>query len=156
MGIPMTKEGFDALHQELNQLRQVERIKIVDEIEAAREHGDLKENAEYHAAKERQAFIEGRISEIEGKIAHAEVIDTSKLSGTRITFGATVVLYDTDEDQEISYRIVGEDESDLAQQKLSCTSPIAKAIIGKEEGDEVQIKTPGGLRTLEICEVSFK
>lgn len=156
MKIPMTREGQDALRKELDQLKKVERPKVVNEIEEARAHGDLKENAEYHAAKEKQGFIEGRIREIQGKLSHAEVIDVASLSGDRVTFGATVKILDFEDDTEKTYMIVGDDESDLNEGKISYSSPIAKALIGKEEGAEVVIKAPGGAREVEILSVSFK
>ena len=152
---PMTVQGHRAMREELDQLKKVERPKIVKEIEVARAHGDLKENAEYHAAKEKQGFVEGRIREIEAKIAHAEVIDVTQLSGDRVVFGATVTICDVESEEEETYKIVGEDESDLAQQKLSLKSPLARALIGKEEGDEVVIHTPGGKRTVVLVEVSY-
>lgn len=156
MQIPMTAEGYRALREELDRLKKVERHKIVSEIETARAHGDLKENAEYHAAKEKQSFVEGRIKEIEIKLANAEVIDVTKLSGDRVMFGATVTIYDFDSDEEVNYKIVGDDESDLKHNKISFSSPIARALIGKSEGDETTIKAPGGDRVVEIIEVEFK
>ncbi len=155
MKIPMTREGQDALRKELDNLKKVERPKVVAEIEEARAHGDLKENAEYHAAKEKQGFIEGRIREIQGKLSHAEVIDVSTLSGDRVTFGATVTILDFEDDTEKTYKIVGDDEADLSKGMISFNSPIAKAMIGKEEGAEVVIKAPGGSREVEILEVKF-
>lgn len=156
MQIPMTAEGYRALREELDRLKKVERHKIVSEIETARAHGDLKENAEYHAAKEKQSFVEGRIKEIEIKLANAEVIDVTKLNGDRVMFGATVTIYDFDSDEEVNYKIVGDDESDLKHNKISFSSPIARALIGKSEGDETTIKAPGGDRVVEIIEVEFK
>lgn len=156
MRIPMTAEGYRSLRDELDNLKKVERPKIVNEIEVARAHGDLKENAEYHAAKEKQGFVEGRIKEVEAKLANAEVIDVAKLSGDRVLFGATVTIFDVDADEEKTYKIVGDDESDLKLSKISFSSPIAKALIGKSEGDETTIKAPGGDRLVEIVEVEFK
>ena len=153
--IPMTKEGKRRLQEELDELKKVERPKVVDEIETARAHGDLSENAEYHAAKEKQSFVEGRIQELQAKISNAQVIDVGSLSGDRVMFGATVTLYDFDKDEEVTYKIVGDDESDIKDNKISYASPIAKALIGKEVAQEVQIKTPGGTRTFEIVEVEF-
>jgi len=152
----MTAEGYRALRDELENLKKVERPKIVSEIETARAHGDLKENAEYHAAKEKQGFVEGRIQEIEAKLSNAEVIDVTKLGGDRVVFGATVTIFDIDTDEEKTYKIVGDDESDLKESKISFSSPIAKALIGKSEGDETTIKAPGGDRLVEIVEVEFK
>lgn len=153
--IPMTKEGKKRLQAELEQLKKVERPKVIDEIETARAHGDLSENAEYHAAKERQSFVEGRIQELQAKISNAQVIDVASLSGDRVMFGATITLYDFDKDEEVTYKIVGDDESDIKENKISFASPIAKALIGKEVAQEVQIRTPGGTRTVEIVDVEF-
>ncbi|MEZ4460397.1 MAG: transcription elongation factor GreA [bacterium] len=155
MKIPMTSEGYRSLRDELDQLKKVERPKIVQEIEVARAHGDLKENAEYHAAKEKQGFVEGRIREIEAKLSNAEVIDVTQLSGTRVVFGCTVTVIDSETDEEKTYKIVGDDEADLKAGKISFNSPIARALIGKEEGDETIIKAPGGDRAVEIGEVSY-
>ena len=155
MKIPMTSEGYRSLRDELDQLKKVERPKIVQEIEVARAHGDLKENAEYHAAKEKQGFVEGRIREIEAKLSNAEVIDVTQMSGTRVVFGCTVVVIDSETDEEKTYKIVGDDEADLKAGKISFNSPIARALIGKEEGDETIIKAPGGDRAVEIGEVSY-
>jgi transcription elongation factor GreA len=151
----MTKEGKKRLQEELDELKKVERPKVVDEIETARAHGDLSENAEYHAAKEKQSFVEGRIQELQAKISNAQVIDVGSLSGDRVMFGATVTIYDFDKDEEVTYKIVGDDESDIKEKKISYASPIAKALIGKEVAQEVQIKTPGGTRTVEIVDVEF-
>ena len=152
---PMTPQGHAALKAELDQLRKVERMKIVQEIEEARAHGDLKENAEYHAAKEKQGFIEARIRDVEGKLALAEVIDVSSHDGLRVIFGTTVTILDLDLDEESTYKIVGDDEADLKLGSISYSSPIARALIGKEEGDEVVIQTPGGKRNVEILEVQY-
>lgn len=153
--VPMTPEGIAALRAELDHLRKVERPDVVRAIEEARAHGDLRENAEYHAAKERQGFIEARLREIEGKISHAEVIDVTELDGDRVVFGATVTIFDFATDKESTYKIVGDDEADLKEGKISFSSPIAKALIGKAEGDEVTIVTPGGKREVEIISVEY-
>ncbi len=153
--IPMTKAGLGRLKDELKRLKAVERPKIVKESAEARSHGDLSENAEYHAAKEKQSHLEGRILQVEDWIARAEVIEVSKLKGDRVVFGATVTLADGDSGDEVRYRIVGELEADLKQGKISVTSPIARAIIGKQEGDVVKVRTPGGEREYEINAVEF-
>ncbi|MBN2361002.1 MAG: transcription elongation factor GreA [Deltaproteobacteria bacterium] len=153
--VPMTAAGQLALREELKRLKAVERPRNVLEIEEARGHGDITENAEFHAAKERQAFIEGRIAEIENKLSRAEVVDVSQLSGGKVVFGATVKLLDVDTDEQVVYTIVGEDEADLAQRKISCRSPIARALIGRTSGDEVTVRTPKGERTMEILAVEF-
>jgi transcription elongation factor GreA len=152
--IPMTRAGFAALETELKQLKSQERPAIIRAIAEAREHGDLSENAEYHSAKEKQSFIEGRIKELEGVIGLAEVIDPSKLSGP-IKFGATVTLVDEDTDEEKTWRIVGEYEANIEKGLLNMKSPIARALIGKEEGDIAEVNTPGGIRALEIVEVKY-
>ncbi len=153
---PMTVEGAEALRQELNELKTVARPKVIAAIAEARAHGDLKENAEYHAAREQQSFIEGRIKEIEAKLSHAQIIDVTTLdAGGKVVFGATVVVLDLESDQEHTYKIVGEDEADLRHGKISITSPIARALIGKMEGDEVEIEVPGGKREFEILEVRY-
>ncbi len=154
--IPMTMEGHEALVQELSHLKSVERPAVIQAIAEAREHGDLSENAEYHAAKERQSFIEGRIAELDDKLARADVIDLSKLSGTKVRFGATVKLIDVDTEDEHVYKIVGDDEADIAKGKISISSPIARALIGKEEGDEAEVSAPGGAKAYEIARVEFK
>ena len=153
--IPMTKSGFVALEVELKHLKTVERPSVIKAIAEAREHGDLSENAEYHSAREKQSFIEGRIKELEGIISLAEVIDPSKMSGS-IKFGATVTVVDEDTDEERTWQIVGEYEADLDNGKLNMKSPIARAFIGKEEGDSVDVKTPGGVRSYEILNVVYK
>ncbi|MEQ8558949.1 MAG: transcription elongation factor GreA [Henriciella sp.] len=153
---PMTAEGHAALDAELKHLKSVERPAVIAAIAEAREHGDLSENAEYHAAKEKQSFIEGRVAELEDKLARAEVIDVSKLKGEKIVFGATVTLIDADTEKEATYRIVGEDEADIAKGKVSNTSPIARALIGKSVGDEAEVAAPGGARVYEISSVEFK
>ncbi len=152
--IPLTRAGFEKLEAELKHLKTVERPAIISAISEAREHGDLSENAEYHSAKEKQSFIEGRIKELEGVISLAEVIDPSKLSGT-IKFGATVALVDEDTDEEKTYQIVGEYEADIENGKLNIKSPLARALIGKDVGDSVEVRTPGGDRAYEILKISF-
>ena len=151
----MTAEGSARLEVELKHLRQVERPDIIRAIAEAREHGDLSENAEYHAARERQSFIEGRIGELEEKIARAEVIDPSKLSGKTVKFGATVTVVDEDTDEKNTYQIVGEDEADVAKGKLAITAPISRAMIGKTVGDSVEVRTPKGEKAYEIVKVRF-
>ncbi len=153
---PMTVEGAEALRQELNELKTVARPKVIAAIAEARAHGDLKENAEYHAAREQQSFIEGRIKEIEAKLSNAQIIDVTTINaGGKVVFGATVDVLDLETDEEHSYQIVGEDEADIRHGKISITSPIARALIGKEEGDEVEIEVPGGKRQFEILEVRY-
>jgi transcription elongation factor GreA len=154
--IPMTPYGLRKLKEELRQLQTVERTKISKEIEVARAHGDLKENAEYHAAKEKQSHIEGRILDINDWIARAEVIDTSKLKGDAVVFGATVVLLETETDKSVTYRIVGELEADIKKRWLAVTSPVARALIGKKVGDSAVVRSPGGEREYEIEEVRFE
>ncbi len=151
--VPMTPEGHAALQQELKHLKSVERPKIVKEIEIARAHGDLSENAEYHAAKEKQGHIEGRIAMLDDKLARAQVIDGSGQGTERVSFGVTVVLSDVDTGDEETYRIVGEDEADVNEGKISVTSPIAKALMGKELDSTVQVRVPKGTRELEILEI---
>lgn len=153
---PMTLEGHQALKAEHERLRKVERPRIVDAIEVARAHGDLRENAEYHAAKEEQGMVEARIKEIEIKLSHAEVIDPKKLSGERVLFGCYVTLLYFDTDDEVTYQIVGDDESDFEQNKISYKSPIARGVIGKNIGEECKIKAPRGDREVEIMDVVFK
>ncbi len=152
--IPMTRAGYDALEAELKQLKSVERHAIVKAIAEAREHGDLSENAEYHSAREKQSFIEGRIKELEGILSLTEVLDPSKMSGT-IKFGATVTLIDEDTDEEHTWQIVGEHEARIENGLLNIKSPIARALIGKEEGDSVDVKTPGGGKSYEVIDVKF-
>jgi transcription elongation factor GreA len=152
--IPMTPAGFKALDAELKQLKVVERPAIITAIAEAREHGDLSENAEYHSAKEKQSFIEGRIKELEGMIGLAQVIDPGTLSGA-VKFGATVKLVDEDTEEEKSYQIVGEQEADIHNGLLNINSPLARALIGKEEGDSVEVKTPGGNRDYEVLEIKY-
>jgi len=153
--MPITKSGLDKLKDELKRLKSVERPKIVKEIAEARSHGDLSENAEYHAAKDKQSHLEGRLLQVEDWIARAEVIDVSKLKGDRVVFGATVTLLDGDSGDEVRYQLVGELEADLKRGKISVTSPIARALIGKVEGDEVNVAAPGGTRKYEINVVEF-
>jgi transcription elongation factor GreA len=150
----MTRGGLLRLKQELKRLKNVERPKIVKEIAEARSHGDLSENAEYHAAKEKQSHVEGRIAQVEHWIATAEVIDVTKLQGDRVVFGATVTL-EADSGEEVTYRIVGELEADLKQGRISVTSPIARALIGKSEGDTTVVRSPGGEKEYEIKAVEF-
>jgi len=152
---PITPEGAARLREELIQLKSVERPAVIQAIATAREHGDLKENAEYHAARDKQSFIEGRIKEIEDKLARAEVIDPSKLAGDRVAFGATVKVSNTDTGEEAAYKILGADESDLAKGSISVTSPLARSLIGKQVGDEVKVRMPGGERTYEILDITF-
>ncbi len=153
--VPMTKGGLLRLKDELKRLKNVERPKIVKEIAEARSHGDLSENAEYHAAKEKQSHVEGRIAQVEHWIASAEVIDVAKHAGDRIVFGATVTLEDAESGDEVRYRIVGELEADLKQGKISVTSPIARALIGRGEGDTVTVRSPGGEKEYEVVSVEF-
>lgn len=152
--IPLTKPGFSALEAELKTLKSQDRPAIIQAIAEAREHGDLSENAEYHAAKERQGFIETRIKELEGIIGLADVIDVARLSGT-IKFGATVTLVDEDTDEEKTYQIVGEPEANIQQGKLNIKAPLARALIGKEEGDSVEVNTPGGQKSYEVVSISY-
>jgi len=152
--IPMTRAGHTALDDELKTLKSVERPAVIKAIAEAREHGDLSENAEYHAAREKQSFIEGRIKEIEGLLGRAEVIDPSRLSGA-IKFGATVTLVDEDTDEERTYQIVGEAEADIEKGLLNIKSPLARALIGKDEGDSVEVRTPGGERGYEVLSIRY-
>jgi transcription elongation factor GreA len=152
--VPMTPEGHQALKTELDRLK-AERPKISQEIGVAREHGDLRENAEYHAAKDKQGFNEARIAEIEDKLSRAEVIDPSQLGGDKVKFGAWVELEDIDSGKQVEYRIVGPDEADIEQGTISVTSPVAKALINREAGDEVRVKAPGGVRSYEIAGVRW-
>jgi transcription elongation factor GreA len=153
--VPMTAEGYQALDEELKRLKTVERPAVIGQIAEARSHGDLSENAEYHAAKERQGWIEGQIADIEDKLARAQVIDVSKLSGSQVKFGATVSVVDEDTEEEARYQIVGEHEADVKQGKISIASPIARAMIGKEIGDVVEVNTPGGVKAYEILKVDW-
>jgi len=153
--IPMTAAGFKALEDEINHLKSVERPSIVRMIAEARAHGDLSENAEYHAAKERQAFVEGRVMELEDKVGRAEVIDVSKLSGGTVKFGATVMIVDEDTNAKMKYQIVGDLEADAKRGRISISSPIARALIGKTKGDTVEVTAPGGAKSYEILKVEF-
>ena len=153
---PMTVAGHAALEAELKELKSNDRPEIIQAIAVAREHGDLSENAEYHAAKEKQGFIEGRIQELESKLALAQVIDVATLSGDTVKFGATVKVVNEDTDEESTYQIVGEDEADLKQAKISIASPLSRAMIGKEVGDVVEVIAPGGTKAYEILEVKYK
>ena len=154
--IPMTRRGFDALDAELKQLKTVDRPAIIRDIAEAREHGDLSENAEYHAAREKQGFIEGRIKEVEGKLAAAQVIDPASLdAGGKVVFGATVDLEDEDSGAKVTYQIVGDDEADLKLGLISISSPIARALIGKESGDVAEVQAPGGVKHWEIMDVRY-
>ncbi len=152
--ILITRAGHAALNDELKTLKSVERPAVIAAIAEAREHGDLSENAEYHAAREKQSFIEGRVKELEGIIGLSEVIDPAKLSGT-VKFGATVELVDEDTEEERTYQIVGEPEADLEKGRLNIKSPLARALIGKEEGDSVEVRTPGGEKSYEILSIQF-
>lgn len=153
---PITAQGAEKLRAELEELKKVARPKVIAAIAEARAHGDLKENAEYHAAREQQSFIEGRIAEINGKLGHAQIIDVTQLGNTgKVVFGATVDLVDEDSGEEITYRIVGEDEADIKKGLVSVTSPIARALIGKEEGDIAEVQAPGGVKSYEVVEVKY-
>lgn len=154
--IPMTAEGHRALDEELKHLKSVERPAVIQAISEARDHGDLSENAEYHAAKERQSWIEGRVVELEDKLARAQIIDVSRMSGEQVKFGATVTVVDEDTETEATYKIVGEDEADVKSGKISVSSPIARSLINKETGDVVEVNAPGGLKTYEILKVEWK
>ncbi len=154
--VPMTAAGAESLRAELKSLKSEARPRVIKSIAEARAHGDLKENAEYHAAREQQGFIEGRIKEIEGKLSHAQVIDVTQLPQSgRVVFGTTVVLADEDSGNEVRYQIVGEDEADASAGRISLTAPIARALIGKEAGDVVDVRTPGGDKSYEIVEVLY-
>jgi transcription elongation factor GreA len=152
---PMTAQGLAKLEEELRQLKSEERPAVIRAIAEAREHGDLSENAEYHAAREHQSFIEGRIAELEGVIPSVEVIDVSKMSGDQVRFGATVTIIDEESDEEKTYRIVGQHEADTKQGSISLSSPLAKALLGKSVGDNVEVPAPGGARAYEITKVRF-
>ena len=154
--VPMTTGGYDDLLEEIKRLKTEERPAVIKAIEEARSHGDLSENAEYDAAREKQSFIEGRLAEIEDKIARAEVIDIALMKGNIIRFGAKVTVADEDTDEESTYQIVGEDEADISAGRLSVTSPLARALIGREVGDMVEITAPGGSKGYEVVKVSFK
>lgn len=152
--VPMTKKGYESLQEELRRLQSKDRLDVIKAISVAREHGDLKENAEYHAAKERQGHIEGRIMELKDKVGRAEVIDCSNIDCERIVFGAVVKVIDLDTDKEEKYQLLGPEESDVKKGSISILSPLGSAMIGKSLGDEISVKTPGGLRTLEITDIS--
>ncbi len=153
--VPMTAAGFARLEEEYKRLKSVDRPEVIVAIAEAREHGDISENAEYHAARERQSFIEGRLAELEDKISRAEVIDPQTLTGKNVKFGATVTLADEETDEKATYQIVGEDEADIKDRRLSITSPLARALIGKKVGDSVEVTTPGGSKSYEIVKVKF-
>jgi transcription elongation factor GreA len=154
--IPMTAAGYTALEVEIKHLKGTERPAVIKAIAEARQHGDLSENAEYHSAKERQSFIEGRVMELEDKLSRAQVIDVSKLSGKVVKFGATVTLIDEDTEQKARYQIVGDLEADFAKGRISISSPLARALIGKTTGDTVEVNTPSGGRSYEVTKVEFK
>ena len=155
--VPMTVRGHELLEQELKRLKSVDRPNVVKAIAEARAHGDLKENAEYHAAKEEQGFIEARIKDIEGKLSHKQIIDASAVDARgKVIFGSTVVILDEKTDKELTYKIVGEDEADIKQGMISYTSPIARALIGKDEGDAIEFQAPDGLKTYDILEVRYE
>jgi transcription elongation factor GreA len=151
----MTAEGYARLYEELRHLKNTARPEVIKAIAEAREHGDLSENAEYHAARERQSFIEGRVAELEDKISRAQVIDPAKLTGDTVKFGATVTVVDEDTDEETTYQIVGESEADVKQGRIAITSPIARALVGKSVGDSVEVATPRGAKAYEILKVAF-
>jgi len=151
----MTPEGYRRLEEELRRLRTAERPAVVRAIAQAREHGDLSENAEYHAARERQSFIEGRMAELEDKVSRAEVIDPAQVSGDKVMFSAQVTVVDEESDEEARYRIVGQDESDIAEGRLSVASPMARAMIGKSVGDQIEVDAPGGARYYEIVKIDY-
>ena len=153
--VPMTADGYTRLQEELKHLKTVERPTVIRAIAEAREHGDLSENAEYHAARERQSFIEGRVLELEDRISRADVIDVTALSGDSVKFGATVKLADEDTDEEATYQIVGQDESDIKAGRLSVTAPLARGLIGKTVGDVVEVTTPNGSKSYEVMDIQF-
>ena len=154
--VPMTIEGHKKLEEELHRIRSIERPRIIQAISEARAHGDLSENAEYHAAKEAQGLNEAKVAELEDMLSRADVIDVSKLSGSTVKFGALVTLIDEDTDEKVKYRIVGEIEADVKQSKISVASPVARALIGKAKGDTVEVTTPRGSRTYEVVKVEWK
>lgn len=154
--VPMTASGHQAMLEEIKHLKAVERPRIIKAITEARAHGDLSENAEYHAAKDQQGWIEARVAELEDKVSRAEVIDVTKLSGDTVKFGAVVTLVDEDSEEQSVYQIVGEFEADVKKGKISVTSPIARAIIGKKKGDSVEVMTPGGGKSYEIVKIRYK
>jgi len=153
--LPITREGYDRLRTELQRLEQKERPKVIQAISEAREHGDITENAEYEAAKEKQAMLEGKINDLHNKLSQCEIVELEKGSTGRVTFGITVELEDLDTGEEMQYRLVGPYEADLAQGTISVTSPIGRALIGKEPGDEVEVQTPGGVKNLEILDIHY-
>tara|TARA_B100000949_G_C14034000_1_gene346657 strand:+ start:149 stop:622 length:474 start_codon:yes stop_codon:yes gene_type:complete len=153
--VPMTRAGYARLEEELKRLKGVERPAVIRLLEEARAHGDLSENAEYHAAKERQAFIENRVAELNSKVSRAQIIDTSTISGKTVKFGATVTVVDEDDDSEMKFQIVGEDEADIKKKRLSVGSPLARALIGKKVGDEVEVATPSGGKFFELLKVQY-
>jgi len=152
----MTKEGFDILQEELKRLIREERPQVIQDIAEARAHGDLSENAEYDAAKNKQGFIEGRINELQDKLARAYVVDLANLTPDKVVFGATITLYDTQNDEEVTYKIVGEEEADIKVGKISCTSPVGKALIGHRLDDTVRVKVPSGLKEYEITDIKYE
>jgi len=154
--VPLTRESYDALQDEMKRLIREERPKVIQDIADARAHGDLSENAEYEAAKHRQSFIEGRIKELQDKLARAYVVDLSNLKPDKVVFGATVTIYDTSADEEITYKIVGEDEADIRIGKISCTSPVGKALIGHKLDDTVRAKVPSGFKEYEIVDIRYE
>ena len=154
--IPLTRESYESLQEELKRLIREERPRVIQDISEARAHGDLSENAEYDAAKNRQSFIEGRIQELQNKIARAYVVDLSNLKPDKVVFGATVTLYDTANDEEVTYKIVGEDEADIKIGKISCTSPVGKALIGHKLDDSVKAKVPSGVKEYEIVDIKYE
>jgi transcription elongation factor GreA len=153
--LPITREGYDRLRAELQRLEQKERPKVIQAISEAREHGDISENAEYEAAKEKQAMLEGKINDLHDKLSQCEIVEVAQDSAERVTFGSTVELEDLDTGEEVQYRLVGPYEADLAQGTISVTSPIGKALIGKEPGDDVKVQTPGGVKNLEILDIRY-
>ena len=155
--VPLTLRGAEKLREELQDLKSVQRPKVIEAIAEARAHGDLKENAEYHAAREQQGFIEGRIQDIEGKLSNAQVIDVTAMQANgKVIFGATVVIMDVDSEEEVTYQIVGDDEADIKAGRISVNSPVARALIGKEEGDVAEVQAPGGIKEYEISEVRYE
>ncbi len=152
----MTKKGAEQLHEELAHLKTSARREVIQAIAEARAHGDLKENAEYHAAKEKQGFIEGRIADIESKLAHAHIIDSASLTSDKVVFGATVILFDLETENEVKYQIVGVDEADLKHGKISISSPIARALIGKKKEEVIDVETPKGIMSFEIADIIFQ
>ena len=154
--IPLTRESYEALQEELKRLIREERPKVIQDIAEARSHGDLSENAEYDAAKNKQAFVEGRIQEINGKMARAHVVDLTGMKPDKVVFGCTVTLYDTASEEEVTYKIVGEDEADIKVSKISCTSPVGKALIGHKLDDTVKVVVPSGTKEYEIIEIKYE